>query len=140
MTTHATGTAVIDAPLTTIRDTLLAAPELPEWNPAFRCVTGPARATLDAAYELEAIRGMRGTLTYPEIQEHRIVLSWHVPMLSEHGAWELEERGPGCTVVTHTVQRQGPLAIMLGPTLATLPTLRLDRLVERATSPQPRRA
>lgn len=140
MTTHATGTAVIDAPLTTVRDALLAAPELPEWNPAFRLVTGPSRATRDAAYELEAIRGMRGTLTYPEIQEHQIVLAWRVPMLSEQGVWELEEHGPGRTVVTHTVQRHGPLAIMLGHTLATLPTLRLDRLAERTASSQPRRS
>ncbi|WP_454114989.1 SRPBCC family protein [Microbacterium lacticum] len=128
---HATGTAVIDAPVDSIREALLAATHLPEWNPAFVRVTGPARATPGATYDLDAIKGLRGTLTYTRAEPRAIAFTWQVPLLSETGTWQLNEHGPARTVVTHTVERHGALAIALAHTLGTLPLLRLDRLAER---------
>ncbi|KID29114.1 hypothetical protein HQ32_03401 [Prauserella sp. Am3] len=60
----ATQSALIDAPVERLRTTLLDAPRLPEWNPAFVRVTGPPLASRGARYELEVIRGLRGDLTY----------------------------------------------------------------------------
>ncbi|MEV7693570.1 SRPBCC family protein [Microbacterium sp. NPDC089189] len=127
---RAHGAADIDAPLAVVREALLAAPRLPEWNPAFVRVAGAARATLGSVYEVEVIRGLRGTLTYTEVEEHRIAFSWRVPMLSEQGIWELRPRGRAGTAVAHTVERQGALAAVLAHTLRTLPRLRLERLAE----------
>lgn len=129
---QATETRTVNAPIAALRDILLAAPKLPEWNPAFVRLTGASYAAEGSAYELETIRGLRGILTYTHVQERIIEFSWNIPMLTETGIWNLIEDGRGCTMVTHTVQRGGPLALVLAHTLQTLPRLRLDRLVERA--------
>jgi len=110
---------------------LLAATRLPEWNPAFVNVAGPAVATVAAEYELETIRGLRGSLAYTRIDAEQITMTWRVPLLSETGTWLIEEHGPARTQVTHTVERHGPLAAAISHTLATLPRLRLDRLAVR---------
>ena len=83
---HATGTAVIDAPVDSIREALLAATHLPEWNPAFVRVTGPARATPGATYDLDAIKGLRGTLTYTRAEPGDVPL---VGGVSRHRAGQL---------------------------------------------------
>lgn len=62
--TIASLSAIIDSPAARVHDILLAAPELPDWNPAFVRVDGPARATTGVEYRLDVTRGLRGTLTY----------------------------------------------------------------------------
>ncbi|GAB3599146.1 SRPBCC family protein [Microbacterium tumbae] len=128
---QATGTMILDAPIRPVRDTLLAATRLPEWNPAFVRVSGIDPAVRGAEYALEAIRGLRGKLTYTQTESYTIAFSWEVPLLSETGLWQLAEPSPGRTLVTHTVERRGALAMALVHTLGTLPGLRLERLSER---------
>ncbi|GAA1998473.1 SRPBCC family protein [Microbacterium ulmi] len=134
----ATGTSLIGAPIEAVRDILLSATSLPDWNPAFIRVAGDDPATPGAEYALEAIRGHRGTLTYTQIEDRTIAFSWRVPLLSETAAWHLSEVSATRTAVTHTVERSGALAAVLAHTLETLPGLRLDRLAARLHSPQPR--
>jgi len=133
---NAIGSALISAPAHIVRDTLLAATRLPEWNPAFIRVDGPARATVGTDYDLEGIRSLHGSLTYTRIDAHEIVMAWRVPLLSETGTWMLEQHGPGVTRVTHTVERRGALALALAHTLDTLPPLRLERLEQRVGASQ----
>lgn len=131
----ATSSLVIDAARDRIHDALTAAPQLPEWNPAFLHVDGPARPTVGADYALRAIRGMRGTLTYAHISPHTITMMWTVPLLTEVGTWHLAaDSSPTRTHVTHTVERRGPLAALLWHTLDGLPVLRLERLAHRTTT------
>ncbi|MCT2582234.1 SRPBCC family protein [Actinophytocola gossypii] len=126
---------VIDAPATRIHDILVAAPELPDWNPAFVRVEGPARATTGIEYRLGVIRGLRGTLTYTRIDADVIAMSWAVPFLSETATWTLTPHAtPHQTRVTHEVERLGALAAFLGHSLDTLPELRLERLAQRAAA------
>ena len=136
--TIASLSAIIDSPAARVHDILLPAPELPDWNPAFVRVEGPARATTGVEYRLDAIRGLRGTLTYTRIDSDAITISWRVPGLSETGRWQLSPQPVRQrTRVTHTVERHGPLAALLGHALDTLPRLRLERLAERTAVPPP---
>ncbi|MGB4777676.1 SRPBCC family protein [Microbacterium sp.] len=129
---HATGTTTIAAPAAIIREALVSATQLPEWNPAFVRVGGPTVATVDVEYELETIMGRHGSLTYTRIEPDRIVMTWRVPLLRERGTWLIEEHGPAHTRVTHSVERHGALVAAIAHTLGTLPQLRLDRLTARA--------
>ncbi|MEV1295897.1 SRPBCC family protein [Pseudonocardia sp. NPDC049635] len=134
----ATLSAIIEAPAERIRGVLLSAPLLPEWNPAFVRVEGPARAAAGTDYQLQVIRGLRGTLTYTHVDSEEITMSWRVSGLSETGQWQLSPHPTRHqTRVTHTVERHGALAVVLGHALGTLPRLRLERLAERAAAPQP---
>ncbi|GAB2471614.1 hypothetical protein GCM10027063_10210 [Promicromonospora xylanilytica] len=126
----ATSSAVIDAPIAHVRTALLSATQLPEWNPAFVKVEGPPRAVAGTEYRLEVIRGLRGTLVYTHIDGGAITISWRVTGLSETGEWQLTPLDTRQTRVTHAVERDGPLALLLGHTLATLPSLRLERLAQ----------
>jgi hypothetical protein len=131
--TIASLSAIIDSPAARVHDILLDAPELPDWNPAFVRVEGPARATTGVEYRLDVIRGLRGTLTYTHIDAEMIVMSWTVPLLRETGAWTLAPHAtPHQTRVAHEVERRGALATFLGQSLDSLPGLRLERLAERA--------
>lgn len=133
----ATGSALIHAPAPTVRAALLTATALPEWNPAFSRVDGPATAAVDEPYELETIMSLRGSLAYTRIDSSEITMVWRIPMLRESGTWLLTERDATRTFVTHTVERHGPLAAVIAHTLATLPRLRLDRLQQRVATTQP---
>lgn len=94
----------VEAPIERVHAVLLAAPRLPEWNPAFTTVTGAESATPGERYDLEAIRGLRGSLHYPRITAAEIIMTWHVAGMTETGTWELASEGPGrSTIVTHTV-------------------------------------
>ncbi|WP_165974786.1 hypothetical protein [Nonomuraea deserti] len=48
--THQRATRYLNAPLDRIRHALLDPRALPEWNPAFRSLTGPAHATAGTPY------------------------------------------------------------------------------------------
>lgn len=130
----ATLSAIIDAPIERVREALLSATQLPEWNPAFVKVEGPPRAVAGAEYRLEVIRGLRGELSYTRIDGEAITISWRVTGLSETGEWQLTSLDTlRQTRVTHAVERDGPLALLLGHTLGTLPSLRLERLAQRVS-------
>ncbi|MFD1719024.1 SRPBCC family protein [Georgenia deserti] len=130
----ATAGTVIDAPIEHVREALLSATLLPEWNPAFVKVEGTPRAVAGAEYRLETIRGLRGALTYTYIDGEAITISWRVTGLSETGEWQLTRLDASRqTRVTHAVERDGPLALLLGHTLGTLPSLRLERLAQRVS-------
>lgn len=127
----ATLSTLIEAPSVRIHEVLLAAPQLPEWNPAFRTVAGIESAGPGERYKLEIIRGLRGTLHYPRITAEAVMMEWEVPGMWELGTWSLESDGSSVrTRVTHTVQRSGPLAAILSGALDTLPSLRLERLAQ----------
>ena len=122
-------TRVVRADAARVRELLSRPLELPDWNPAFTRLTGPATAVQDHPYELVTRGGLHGTFRYTAILEHRVDMRWEVPGLSETGTWMLEPV-PGGTKVTHEFTQAGPLAVALRRAMRGVATLRLERLAE----------
>ena len=121
---------VIDATLSQVRAVLLDALALPDWNPAFTSINGPATAAVQADYRLTVRPGLRGHLTYDVIEPITIRMSWHVPGFSETGSWHLVGHGIR-TLVRHDFRHTGPLASALGGAYRGVAELRLRRLANR---------
>ncbi|MDN3354362.1 SRPBCC family protein [Actinomadura sp. DC4] len=122
-------TRFIDAPPAAIRDALLDARALPDWNPAFQSIEAPARAATGARYPI-VVRGLHGHWEYTLIAEDRIEAVWQIPGFRETGVWRWEARGAG-TVVTHAFEHRGGLARVLAGAYRGVAELRLDRLTLR---------
>ena len=122
-------TRVVQADAARVRELLSRPLELPDWNPAFTHLTGPATAVQDHPYELVARGGLRGTFVYTMMLEHRVDMRWEVPGLRETGTWMLEPV-PGGTMVTHEFAQAGPLAVALRRATRGVATLRLGRLAD----------
>jgi hypothetical protein len=122
---------LIRTELPRVRDILLQAGRLPEWNSAFVALDAPATATVGERYPLTVRGGMRGYLEYTEIGAYDIGLTWRFPGFRETGAWHLEAHGPA-TLVTHGFSHSGPVARALRPAFAGVADLRLDRLTQRS--------
>jgi uncharacterized protein YndB with AHSA1/START domain len=124
-------TRLINAPLAQIREALLDPRALPEWNPAFRTVDGPAEAATGVSYPITVRGGLSGNWQYTTIDDQRIDTTWRVPGFHETGTWRFEARGEG-TLVTHEFRHQGPLASLLSNAYRGVAELRLDRLSQRS--------
>ena len=130
MTATRHASLLFDATPHQVRDVLLDALSLPEWNPAFLSMAGPSRVTLDAEYQLVVRPGLTGRLVYRAVDPCRVQMAWHVPGFAEVGTWHLaasRER----TLVRHDFTHAGPLAAALGRAYRGVAELRLERLEQR---------
>lgn len=123
---------LINATPQAIRSVLLDPLRLPEWNPAFRSITGGQVAVPHQRYALVVSMGLSGSFSYQVIAPDRIDTAWQVPGFSETGSWQLRPRVAG-TLVTHGFQHTGPLAALLRHAYRGVAELRLERLSERAS-------
>ena len=103
---------------------------LPEWNPAFHSVEGPANAPVGTEYRIRVRPGLTGTLVYTHISTDRIDMTWQVPGFRETGSWTLRPRGT-VTLVGHEFEHAGALATILEPAYQNVAGLRLRRLEQR---------
>lgn len=131
MNTNEHGTRLVNAAATRIRRALLDPQALPDWNPAFRSIAGPADAAVGVRYPIGVTGGLSGTWEYTYIDDTRIDTAWQVPGFRETGTWRLVPHGDG-TMVTHEFSHEGPLARMLAHAYRGVAQLRLDRLAARA--------
>ncbi|GAA2396019.1 SRPBCC family protein [Nonomuraea africana] len=122
----------VDAPPSRVRQLLLDAQALPDWNPAIRFIDGPAEASAGVQYATTVRGGLSGSWEYTRIDEQHIDTTWRVPGFLETGTWRLRPHEGG-TVVTHEFQHQGPLARVLSNAFRGVAELRLDRLSQQAT-------
>lgn len=122
-------TRFVSAPPSSIRDLLLDPRVLPDWNPAFHSLEGPAEAATGVRYPITVRGGLSGHWEYTLITDDRIDVTWQVQGFRETGVWRLEERTGG-TMVTHGFQHQGRLARLLSNAYRGVAELRLDRLAE----------
>src|SRR5262245_33531650 len=99
MTTQRNET-LIRAPLEHVREILLRPLEMPEWNPAFSNVTGPASASVGDTYDLTIRNGLNGSLSYQQIDDERIALHWETVGFREWATWSLQRRAE-TTLVVH---------------------------------------
>lgn len=131
-----TAQRLIPAPLPRIREILLQPRHLPEWNPAFRTLSGPTTAKAGERYSLTVRGGLRGHVEYTEIGDRDVAMAWRVPGFQETGTWRLESRG-AATLVTHQFAHEGPLARALSSAFVGVAELRLERLADRAATDDP---
>ena len=124
----------ITADIATVTVLLLSPRTIPDWNPAFKSITGPDSAIVGHAYDLVAIRGLTGRFYYDAVTESQIDMRWTVAGMLERCTWQLTPLAGSRTQVSHTVSRSGPLATLLRHTLDDLPALRLERLAQRASA------
>jgi uncharacterized protein YndB with AHSA1/START domain len=129
MTEPQAATAIIAASPTKVRAALTDAPNLPDWNPAFRRVTGPTEPTVGAPYSLSVRGGLSGHFTYTRIEPRRVDATWEVPGFRETATWTLQPHGSG-TMVGHSFQHSGPLAALLTRSYVGVAHVRLDRLAQ----------
>lgn len=116
-----------------LREVLLDPLSMPEWNPAFKSVTGPSRVTLDEVYRLTIRTGLTGRLAYPVIGPDLIRMVWQVPGFTETGAWHLRQQRER-TLVQHDFIHAGPLAAALSRAYRGVAELRVERLEQRLIS------
>lgn len=132
------GTRIIDAPLGRIRELLLDAERLPEWNPAFWSVEPPPRDDAATDHAIVVRPGLHGTWCYTRVDDRRIDAVWQVPGLRETGTWLLEPDGASATTVTHAFSQNGTLARLLAGAYRGVAGLRLDRLAAQVgAAPRP---
>lgn len=128
---------LIDATPDQVRAVLLEPLQLPEWNPAFLRLTGPAPAIVEQRYPITVRPGLSGHFSYPSIETDRIEMRWDVPGFAETASWQLAQHG-NRTEVTHRLQHAGPLATLLSPAYRGVAELRLARLAQRVADLEPR--
>jgi hypothetical protein len=116
-----------------VRDILVQPLAMPQWNPAFRVVEGPAEGLVGVKYALKTVQGLSGSLWYTKVTSDRVEMSWTVPGFSEHGTWELHEAMYGTSVI-HRFEHSGPLAALLRAAYRGVADLRLQRLATRAAT------
>ncbi|WP_433434792.1 SRPBCC family protein [Nonomuraea sp. CA-141351] len=131
--THQRATRFLNAPLDRVRHALLDPQALPEWNPAFRSLNGPARAATGTRYLITVKGELSGTWEYTRIDDHDIDTTWQVPGFRETGTWHLRPHDYG-TIVTHEFRHEGPLARLLSKAYRGVAELRLDRLTQRTAA------
>lgn len=102
--------------------------DLPGWNPLFASLTGRPDPTVGTRYELTLRLGLRGSFAYSALDDDRIGMTWEVPGLREDCTWGIVAAPDGGSVVTHVVERSGPLAAVLSGATHGIANLRLDRL------------
>lgn len=120
-------TDTVPATPAAIRQVLLDALALPEWNEAFLGIHGPAQASVGARYDLRVRPGLAGELQYTVIEPDRIEITWQVPGFREVGEWTIGADGQ----VTHAFEQTGPLATVLRPAYRNVAIIRLARLTNR---------
>ncbi|MDJ0347334.1 SRPBCC family protein [Streptomyces sp. H10-C2] len=121
----------VAAPPERIRQFLRTPLQMPEWNPAFLSIGGPASARVGDRHTLTVHGGLRGTWEYTRIEQQRIDATWQVPGLVEDAVWQLRSVGRG-TIVTHEFRQRGSLARLLAGAFRGVVELRLDRLADLA--------
>ena len=133
MSRQHSGVVTIAAPLAVVRQVLLSPLQFPDWNPAFRSLTGPQHATLGITYALTVRPALSGHFSYAAIGDTHIETRWDVPGLAEHGTWDLIARDRA-TIVTHQFRHSGRLATLLEHAFRGVADLRLSRLADRAAA------
>lgn len=118
----------IPAPPQAIAAQLRRPLDLPGWNPLFASLTGGPDPTVGARYELSLRLGLRGSFAYSALDDDRIGMTWEVPGMREHCTWAIAAAPDGGSIVTHVVERSGPLAAVLSGATRGIADLRLDRL------------
>jgi hypothetical protein len=119
--------STIPASRAAIRQALLDARALPEWNEAFISVEGPATPTVGTPYALSVRPRFTGRLTYTVIEPDRVEFVWEVPGFHETASWMIGPEGE----VTHGFSQSGPLAVVLRPAYRGIAAVRLGRLTNR---------
>jgi hypothetical protein len=127
----ATLSAAVPGDVDTVRALLLDPHLLPDWNPAFLRIAGPDQASTHHTYSLSTIGGLKGSFAYTRIDHEVIGMTWSIPGMTEICTWTLSAAQGDRCIVTHTVERSGPLARVLRGSLQGLPKLRLDRLTQQ---------
>jgi hypothetical protein len=120
-------TETIHAHPSAIRQVLLDALALPEWNEAFLAIDGPHGADHGSQYALRVRPGFAGELHYTVVEPDRIQIIWQVPGFREVGTWTISPDSE----VTHTFEQSGPLATVLRPAYRNVAAIRLARLANR---------
>lgn len=126
------GRRTVAAPPAQVREVLLDAAAVPEWNPAIRSLTGPDRAQVGESYPVVVRGGLRGQATWTRIEAGRVDVRIAVPGLTEDGWWQLTPQ-PGGTLVVHGFSHRGPLAAVLSRAFRGVAELRLARLAGRVS-------
>lgn len=104
----ATKSIVIDAPVETVFDTLVAYEEYPEYLPEAKSVKTSNRKgnEVEVHYEVDVIKRISYSLKMKEERPNK--LSWTFIkgefMKDNHGNWLLEPAGEGKTKATYTVE------------------------------------
>jgi len=130
--TEQTASRLIDASVDQVRSVLLDPLALPDWNPAFRNITGPAVGLAGENYQITVHPGLAGRFAYISIEPDLITTEWEVLGFAETGSWQLTQRG-GRTEVSHSFAHTGPLAAILSRAYRGVAPLRLTRLARRMT-------
>lgn len=120
-------TETIHAGQAAIRQVLLDALGLPEWNEAFLAIEGPRETNPGTRYALRVRPGFSGELQYTVVEADRVEIVWQVPGFREVGTWTIGADSR----VTHTFEQSGPLATVLRPAYRNIATIRLARLANR---------
>ena len=114
-----------------IADTLLRPLALPAWNPLFSELTGSREPRIGDEYELVLSVGLRGSFSYSSLDPERVGMTWQVPGMREESVWIIQAEADGC-LVTHRLERTGPLAFVMGGGIRGVAHLRLERLARVA--------
>ncbi|QOC26769.1 SRPBCC family protein [Microbacterium hominis] len=115
-----------------IADIIMNIAELADWNPALNSTgTRDLSARLGHPYPVSTRVPGRATLTYTDATIERIVWRLEVAGSSETGQWDVRAHGEK-TLVTHTMLHAGALFAVMHNAMTNVPTLRLDRLQQRA--------
>lgn len=122
------GRRLIPVPPQAIAAQLRRPLDLPGWNPLFASLTGVPDATVGTRYELTLRLGLHGTFAYSALDDDRIGMTWEVPGMREDCTWTIMAAPDGGSIVTHVVERSGPLAAVLSGATRGIADLRLDRL------------
>ncbi|HLU33334.1 MAG TPA: SRPBCC family protein [Natronosporangium sp.] len=125
-----TGNRTVAASPARVRQILLDAAAVPEWNPAIRSLAGPDRARLGEHYPVVVRGGLRGEITWTRIEAWRVEMRIAVPGFTEDGWWRLTPQDGG-TLVAHGFSHRGPLAVVLTRAFRGVVELRLARLAGR---------
>ena len=118
----------IAAPAGAIAEILASPADLPSWNPLFAHLDGDPEPRVERSYRLTLRLGLSGTFAYTMLDDGIIGMAWKVPGLREACTWTIRAVADHASVVTHSLTRSGPLAVVLGAATAGLADLRLQRL------------
>jgi len=114
-----------------ISATLLRPLALPSWNPLFRELIGRREPRVGERYELALTVGLRGSFAYRSLDPERIAMTWQVPGMREESVWTIQAT-PGGSLVSHRLERTGPVAIVMAGGIRGVADLRLERLARVA--------
>ena len=115
----------------TIAAPLLRPLGLPAWNPLFSKLIGRREPRIGDEYELVLSVGLRGSFSYSSLDPEAIGITWQVPGMREESVWIIRAV-PGGSLVSHRLDRTGPLAHLMGGGIRGVAHLRLERLARVA--------